>query len=902
MTTSRHPFLLPAAAVAMLVASACSRPDVSNRYIFSCDDYTVYPDSVVQGPFTARALSPLEIVTNYRSPDVDGSSPVASFRFSINSRDNEMDPSMSHTAVIGVPGDTVVYRFGSTEADPRPDASAARDTLPHNTPWTVRVDMRPMLRAFAAEGKYVTPTGDVVYADDFKGVWIAGSVEPLSWDFENLYGKHDRRLTDRGDSIYEVTLPMNPPSPRTADPTGWRIDAPDPRFPLYESRQTLVDACYNMAIADIASDQRPDSTYRAGREWDGVWTRDVAYSIYLSLACLDPGRSMNSLRAKVKNGRIVQDTGTGGAWPVSSDRVVWAVAAWEIYNVTGSRQWLEEAYAVIRATLRDDLKVVWDPAAGLMHGEQSYLDWREQTYPRWMQPADIFGSMCLGTNAVFARAFEIASLMAGELDLGDEASEFDDVHRRIVRSINDNLWIPNMGYYSEYLYSQPYPIQSQATDNLGQALAVIFGIATPDMASSLISRTPVTAWGTPSVWPQQPDIKPYHNDAVWPFVQAYWNLAAAKTRNADALLAGMAAIYRAAALFGTNKELFVAHNGDYRGTAVNSDAQLWSAAGNAAMVFRVLAGMEFGPRGIEFHPVVPAIFDGPKKISRFRYRDAMLDITVNGTGDKIASFTIDGKPADNFTFPATLAGHHSVEIVMANNSIKERSFNLTAQAWMPPVPSVKWTSPRHADILNSTPSLAYQVMLNGVLEQQIQGNSYDLFDAPGFTAVSLVPVSDEKIFGFSPRPHFFLPPGTEVILRARDFAKAGTSFIADKNKASEFVELTTRRNTSVKFHLDVDAAGDWWVDLSYANGSGPINTENKCGIRTLVVNGEHAGAIVMPQRGIGEWLSTGYSNMIHVNLRQGRNELAVEYLTPFNVNMNGEVNTVLINHMRLIKK
>ncbi|HAQ19743.1 MAG TPA: hypothetical protein DCR40_11000 [Prolixibacteraceae bacterium] len=44
---------------------------------------------------------------------------------------------------------------------------------------------------------------------------------------------------------------------------------------------------------------------------------------------------------KVKNGHIIQDTGTGGAWPVSSNRVVWAMAAWEIYTYTGDRNWLE---------------------------------------------------------------------------------------------------------------------------------------------------------------------------------------------------------------------------------------------------------------------------------------------------------------------------------------------------------------------------------------------------------------------------------------------------------------------------------------------------------------------------------------------------------------------------------
>ncbi len=80
--------------------------------------------------------------------------------------------------------------------------------------------MNPVLDSFKKRGYYVTPTNDTIYKDDFKGVWVAGSVDPLSWDFENLYGKHDRKLKDRGDGIYEVTLNLNPTTERPENPTG----------------------------------------------------------------------------------------------------------------------------------------------------------------------------------------------------------------------------------------------------------------------------------------------------------------------------------------------------------------------------------------------------------------------------------------------------------------------------------------------------------------------------------------------------------------------------------------------------------------------------------------------------------------------------------------------------------
>lgn len=892
--------ILSAAATALLAGCGTKHP--AGDTIYSCDAFTVYADSVVQGRFVARAVSPTEITTNYRSSETSGSSPIVKFKFSLNSRDNELPQGESHTALIGpsAPNDSTVYTFGQV-IDEYAD-EARTDTLPKNTQWTVRVDMRPVLREFRQNGKYVTVAGDTIYADDFKGVWIAGSVEPLTWDFENLCANDSHKLHDRGDSIYEVTLTVNPPVHQQPDPTGWKIDAPVKGYPQYESGQMLVNALYNMAVSDIASNVRPDSTFRAGKEWDGVWTRDVSYSIYLSLAALAPETSMRSLRAKVKNGRIVQDTGTGGSWPVSSDRIVWAVAAWEIYAVTGDKEWLREAYDIIAATLADDMTVVYDNRYGLMHGEQSYLDWREQTYPRWMEPADIYGSMCLGTNVVFARAFSIMGDMAEELNLY-AAEEYRRQARKIAESINDNLWIPQRGYYGEYLYGGVYPILSNTTDNLGQALSVIFNVATPEMASSVISRTPVVEFGTPSVFPQMVDIKPYHNDAVWPFVQAFWNLAAAQVRNDEALLAGLGAIWRAAAMWGTDKELFVASTGDYRGTAINSDAQLWSCAGSAAMILRVLCGMNFTPAGIEFHPVIPTPLDGDKKISDFRYRDAVIDITVHGTGDKIAGFTIDGADNPHYFFPSDMKGHHSVEITMANNGFGEQTVNMTDQQWSPATPIVKWSDDGlKARICNHIPGMSYLVYLNGMFLDEIQADEYALPAPDKFTTVDIVPVRDQECAGFTMRPHGVIPDGAITILHATSAAKGGTDLIKDKKKAMRFVELTTTRNTSLKMKANVDADGEYFVDVRYANGSGPINTDNKCAIRTLVVNDTRAGAIVMPQRGIGEWLSTGFSNTLAVTLHAGTNDLEISYITPENINMNGEVNTALIEYVRIIRK
>ena len=59
-------------------------------------------------------------------------------------------------------------------------------------------------------------------------------------------------------------------------------------------------------------------------------------------------------------------------------------------------------------------------------------------------------------------------------------------------------------------------------------------------------------------------------------------------------------------------------------------------AGNLAMVHRLFMGISFEVDGIRFEPVIPRVYGGTKKLSNFRYRDAVLNITVRGYGNEIS--------------------------------------------------------------------------------------------------------------------------------------------------------------------------------------------------------------------------------------------------------------------------
>lgn len=196
--------------------------------------------------------------------------------------------------------------------------------------------------------------------------------------------------------------------------------------------------------------------------------------------------------------------------------MIWSVAAWELYKYTGDKEWLQYAFEVIRNSAQDDQFTLKDPATGLFRGEQSYLDWREQSYPRWMQPVDIYQSLCLGTNAVHYRAYSILAEMATEL--GKNPTIFQQQADSLQKAINRHLWNDPKKYYGQYLYGSIYPILSPGVDNLGESLSILFGVASDERAHHMIASIPVSEYGATSIYPQIGEIKPYHNNAVWPFV------------------------------------------------------------------------------------------------------------------------------------------------------------------------------------------------------------------------------------------------------------------------------------------------------------------------------------------------------------------------------------------------
>jgi hypothetical protein len=880
---------------ALLILSGYMAKAQSINPIYQSKTFSISANEVVQGEFVAKALSPTELFSNYKSLANTFKSPVLGFKFSINGKDNEMISGKDHLLNILPAGDifeSPLIKFGEQYIDKTPVPANAY--LKPGTKFTLRLNMRHVLEAFKTQGYFTTFNGAKIYKEDFKGVYVAGGISPFMWDFDNLVNNPPCQLKDAdGDGIYTLTVELNKPEEQKETASSWKLSRDISAFPQYKSGFPLVDALYNLALEEMQNAVEPDSTFRTGKEWAGVWTRDISYSIILSMATLQPEVAQYSLMRKVKNNRVIQDTGTGGSYPVSSDRMIWAVAAWEVYKTTGDKNWLKKAFAITKNSVNDDLKIVFDEKTGLVKGESSFLDWREQTYPKWMQSADIYESECLGTSAVHYQTNVVLAEMAKLMNDKASADKYLKIAEKIKAGINKHLWMPEKGYYGQFLYGRKYKSLSPRSEALGEALTVLFNIADAQRAKQLVANTPVNNFGIPCIYPQIPNIPPYHNNAVWPFVQSYWALAAAKAGNENAVMQSLGAIYRPAALFLTNKENFVASNGDFAGTQINSSNMLWSLSGNISMIYKVLFGMDFRANSLVFKPFVPKVLAGNRTLNNFKYRQANINISMEGFGNVIKSITLDGKPLANAEIPASLKGKHEIKIVMANKSFEPAKLNLIADYTSVVAPSVSYQSNTLSwDTVDG--AVKYKVLLNGIEDNQLTQNKYTVKKSGEYQVIA-VDANGVESFASEPVDVY----SGALIHEVEQFApKAALPYKGFSGEG--FTEINTSQNKSILMNFTVPETGMYAIDFRYANGNGPTNTENKCAIRTLSVNNQVLGTMVFPQRGKEEWSNWGFSNSQQVKLTKGTHKLILSFENS-NENMNGTVNQAMLDYLRVIK-
>jgi len=450
--------------------------------------------------------------------------------------------------------------------------------------------------------------------------------------------------------------------------------------------------------------------FATGEKWAYVWTRDLSYAADLGLALLDPQRVRDSLDFKLSGWRpgiaaapqvpgtpdglqIVQDTGSGGSWPVSTDRMTWALAAEETLRTLPASERAPFAARALKAlsnTIEIDRVAAFDPVTGLYTGEESFLDWRDQSYAAWI-PGDLASmasAKALSTNVVHYQALELAARLAREHRDAAKAGRYARWARELKQAINARLWREDEGMYSSLTAGHLDGAPLHKFDWLGQALAIVSGVADERQARSILARYPHGPLGAPMIWPQQIGAPVYHNRSSWPFVTAYGLRAAARGKNVAVADVAYAGLMRGAAVNLSNMEnlewlsgqplLLDENHPGLSGPVINSRRQLWSVGGYLGMVIGNVFGVQMRDDGIKLAPFVTAklrreTFGGANGIALHDLRlhgkriDIRLQLPAASGQDgyyAVERIVVNGKPAQDTIRLAQLAGSNQIEIVL----------------------------------------------------------------------------------------------------------------------------------------------------------------------------------------------------------------------------------------------
>lgn len=537
---------------------------------------------------------------------------------------------------------------------------------------------------------------------------------------------------------------------RDSGPQRRSVTEGDHGGPYITTGNTIFDALFAVTVDDAHQDAVatikdssyndgnpiPCNCFETGEQWHYVWTRDLSYSLDLGLAGFDPRRAVDSLLFKtsaIRKGvpvpaeladgsrQIVQDTGSGGSWPISTDRTSWALGAERtLANLTGVDHvtFAKQALEALRGTLEADRLAAFDPRDGLYGGEHSFLDWREQTYAPWI--VDNLSAMAemkgLSTNIVQFRAMTLAARLAGEQGQTALAQRYDAWAAALKTAIARAFWDEKAGLYATYVSADANPFPIGKYDLLGNDLAILSGIADGARARRILSKYPFAPYGPPVVWPQAPGEFVYHNRAQWPFVTAYTLRAAARSGHVAAADRSLDALVRSATLHLSNMENLEWLTGKSRfddGPAINSRRQLWSVGGYLGAVTGTIFGWQPEAAGVQVSPFLTSharrLFGdvSTARLSHLRFagRDVEITLTLprqvaDGAVYPIRTVTLNGRPAPDLLTAEHLAAGTN-HIVVSFGAPKRSTTTVTeapavstlshddARAFMPRTPTIQ---------------------------------------------------------------------------------------------------------------------------------------------------------------------------------------------------------------------
>lgn len=708
--------------------------------------------------------------------------------------------------------------------------------------------------------------------------------------------------------------------------------------PSLRSGQADFDALFALTMKEVADNSvstirdgafqngqpLPCNCFETGELWHYVWTRDSAYAVDLGLAWLDPERSEETLLFKLSKSRqdsrfgsgleIVQDTGSGGSWPVSTDRVVWGLGADRLLpHLTADKQaaFLAQAYEAVKNTIETDRLVVFDPEHGLYRGEQSFLDWREQSYPSWTQNdvKAIGASFALSTNVLHLLALRQAARYAEKLGDRPRQERYETWAETLAQNIRYFFWLPKRGMFASMSSATDPAFPLEKYDLLGQSLAVLANLASPEEGRRMFSQYPLHKAGPPVIHPQLPATPIYHNRAVWPFVSAYAIKAAVQVEHAPFVSEAMQSLWNGASRNSSHMEnleflsgLPYVVDGNLSGPVVNSKRQLWSVAAFASIVIQGIFGLEVVDDRLLLEPHLTHVIakrwiPGARiELRDLQWRGKRLQVelrwpAIRETVDgflKVQRIEVNGQLRDAafVTFDELKADNQIRLELVEDATAQNLSVNKPAvgigpglpndeyrQVFAPMEPRLSWVNAEtiRIDRREQNPT-RWDLYRNGrLLAENITSDSVRVPKDGCYTAIQTY---QNGSLASHPAPELcqlgwnWEYTAYDGSLKSLD----GASQANDHNRR-HFNDWGWPQQVLEVSSIQVPTDGDYRAEIAFGNAFGPINTGITAAVKWMEVmdtgSGEtQSAAVFMPHQ--SNWATWAFSSAAGLKLKAGR--------------------------------
>ncbi len=684
-------------------------------------------------------------------------------------------------------------------------------------------------------------------------------------DLDYVYGYS---YTLKPDGIIDTkgTVTVNSPTSMTSTTSGtaktWKQTKNTSDMPVFRAPNTpLAEAVYNLSMEETVINKFESefgTAFYTGETWRKVWTRDTAMSCEFSLAAIYPEISLNCAKEKVVhfNGFKVfeQDTGTGGSYPVSTDKIITYLSVWEIYLSTGDESVLEYFYDICLDNIKQDYNTAYDEESGLIKGETCGLDWRSQTYPDWMgneveeSLANIAEGKAASVNMIYLGVLQ-RMIQTAEILGKNDTAYLQEKYDALYEAVTKRLWHDELGAYAawEYPSYMGSPL-AYKIDCIANGYALWFGIGSQEQLESIAVNYPLVTYGANVVYPnKQGELehkdRVYHNRGVWPGWEAQLMLAGAEHGYDELSEEIWNSCITAAATSLVNKEVVDFTTGE----GIHVNHQLWSIAATLSGYYKVLFGMIYDTDGITFEPYVPQWMEGPFYIDNYTYCDATIDLSLTGKGSKIVSITVNGENVGtSYTLPFGAKGDYKIDIVVAENEneYNDETVNLNDEknhVISPKMPVANLSG--NTLTWGAQSGCTYKVW-TGSEYVDCTTNSYTI-DPTVYGAYSVVVVSKDGVWSEMSRPIIVSPD--RIKIEAENCTLTGISKATVNGRQVVTDVFSANATRELKFTANIKEAGQYlfWACYNDYSSNDPNSCSN-CAIRSVFVDGKDVGALFFP--------------------------------------------------------